>query len=1197
MIQKIIDVGFRNPQPEALVRKSASIAVKLNGSSMTSQREVFRSPGFALVITLSLMILLTVLAVSLLSISGIVLRSADRGESMAIARANARLAMMLALGELQKSAGPDQRVTAPANLVDPTASPGITGVWESWKPSPGGGDDYSTRKSTVQKPDGVADGEFVTWLASRDPASPADPMIPPGATASSPTNITLVSERKSGSENLRGTYLAPTRVGQGEMAWSVLDEGSKARIDLPADPKPVNPSLQQSRLRAPRRPQVEAISDTTAALGVDATTAPKLVSLKQAELVVGRDLLRPYLHDLTSHSMTLPINVADSGLKVDLTRAFEDASLPADLKSRYVYSNSETRLSLSDPMFSTLAAYYQIYKKPLNPLQLGVPLNYSPTLMGAPSLAPLDGTLVAPVVTRVSLVFSLVSRVGHSHWSSTVANATGDPQRRNMVYLIYTPVVTVYNPYSVPIQFRNLKVTFRNLPVAFKFFRNGQAQSINPALLSSFHVSSQNRDNWDDPFSCTLSNNAGASSGSLITLYPGEARVFGTSHSSSAKWGSMINYLWQNNLDSSKTKNVFSGAGWDYRSGYIVDWLVPNISNPTPDGRRLNNSILGVFGVRPTDRVNVEVSPVMPGSGGGKFTVDFQAEVGSQNTPLGIYEYNYGSQARLTEILQNGNHTTIGKVTYPFRRERDFTVEELTLRNPDSTPIRQWGSVPKQFAIFTLGARTANDSLYPGKPGRTSSFVHHVLQMDASKKADGTQTHPALMPMEISLLPITGTGANTVGSIDADEINRAFYFSGTTRGNGAIHYVSHNLPTTPLLNLADLRHANLASSGHLPLVQHTVGESLASAVVPGDKARATSVFGYEVLDHAWFANQTLWDGYFFSGIRDQNDAGSLFDGNQLPLNPRQTAMPVPGMDAKAAALNAVSANAWSDIAATLAIKGGFNVNSTSKSAWKATLSSLRGVELPVLGPMEVKDPTVFPATYNEVIRTSEHAAFPRISRPIGDRVTAANSMDNQKRWSGFRELEPQEIDKLVDAIITEVRKRGPFLSMAEFVNRRLASPSDEMSARGALEEAIRKSGINQIPMGAVKREIDEAEAAALGYANPKAAAGNTEEGASAILSQGDLLSAIGASLTVRSDTFVIRSYGAARSGDRITARAWCETVIQRVPSFVDPIDPPEKVQSAITGKGRSLNDLSAVNRRFGRRFEIVSFRWLNENEL
>jgi hypothetical protein len=133
---------------------------------MKTHVEISRSHGFALVVTLSLMILLTVIAVGLLTLSGISLRSASQGEAMATARSNARLSMMLALGELQKSAGPDQRVTAAANLVNSVASPGITGVWESWKPSPDGSNDYESRKSTVRKPDEVADGEFVTWLAS-----------------------------------------------------------------------------------------------------------------------------------------------------------------------------------------------------------------------------------------------------------------------------------------------------------------------------------------------------------------------------------------------------------------------------------------------------------------------------------------------------------------------------------------------------------------------------------------------------------------------------------------------------------------------------------------------------------------------------------------------------------------------------------------------------------------------------------------------------------------------------------------------------------------------------------------------------------------------------------------------------------------------------------------------------------------------
>lgn len=73
--------------------------------------------GFALIVTLSLMILLTVIAVGLLSLSVISLRSSSRGAAQAEARANARLALLLAIGELQKYTGQDQRVTANADIA------------------------------------------------------------------------------------------------------------------------------------------------------------------------------------------------------------------------------------------------------------------------------------------------------------------------------------------------------------------------------------------------------------------------------------------------------------------------------------------------------------------------------------------------------------------------------------------------------------------------------------------------------------------------------------------------------------------------------------------------------------------------------------------------------------------------------------------------------------------------------------------------------------------------------------------------------------------------------------------------------------------------------------------------------------------------------------------------------------------------
>ncbi|RYD27703.1 MAG: hypothetical protein EOP87_20750, partial [Verrucomicrobiaceae bacterium] len=111
--------------------------------------------------TLSLMILLVVVAVGLLTLSTVTLRSAGQGKSMAVARSNARLALMLAIGDLQKTAGPDQRVTARADVVaGSNANPRLTGVWKSRKidgkalPVP---QDY--QKS-------ARDGAFLGWLAS-----------------------------------------------------------------------------------------------------------------------------------------------------------------------------------------------------------------------------------------------------------------------------------------------------------------------------------------------------------------------------------------------------------------------------------------------------------------------------------------------------------------------------------------------------------------------------------------------------------------------------------------------------------------------------------------------------------------------------------------------------------------------------------------------------------------------------------------------------------------------------------------------------------------------------------------------------------------------------------------------------------------------------------------------------------------------
>jgi hypothetical protein len=51
------------------------------------------------------------------------------------------------------------------------------------------------------------------------------------------------------------------------------------------------------------------------------------------------------------------------------------------------------------------------------------------------------------------------------------------------------------------------------------------------------------------------------------------------------------------------------------------------------------------------------------------------------------------------------------------------------------------------------------------------------------------------------------------------------------------------------------------------------------------------------------------------------------------------------------------------------------------------------------------------------------------------------------------------------------------------------------------------------------------------------------------------------------------------------ARAWCEATVQRFPEYLDPADAPEAIAT------------SEANIRFGRRFEIIAFRWLSPGEI
>jgi hypothetical protein len=209
-------------------------------------------------------------------------------------------------------------------------------------------------------------------------------------------------------------------------------------------------------------------------------------------------------------------------------------------------------------------------------------------------------------------------------------------------------------------------------------------------------------------------------------------------------------------------------------------------------------------------------------------------------------------------------------------------------------------------------------------------------------------------------------------------------------------------------------------------------------------------------------------------------------------------------------------------------------------------------------------------------------------------------------------LSDAQINLLAKNIRTEVKTRGPFLSLADFVNRRLAT--DATGLKGALQAAIDATdsdanGINRI--GPFTTSTNRSTIGSM-YPNGGATlaqqrlfladydADLTKPSSSraafspGFLTQADLLNSLGPVLTARSDTFRVRTYGdTVNPATGITeSKAWCEAIVQRLPDYVDASLPAETDLNVTPASSAKTTNLT-----FGRRFKIVSFRWLSANDI
>ena len=256
------------------------------------------------------------------------------------------------------------------------------------------------------------------------------------------------------------------------------------------------------------------------------------------------------------------------------------------------------------------------------------------------------------------------------------------------------------------------------------------------------------------------------------------------------------------------------------------------------------------------------------------------------------------------------------------------------------------------------------------------------------------------------------------------------------------------------------------------------------------------------------------------------------------------------------------------------LEGAFNIHSTSVKAWKAFLMSAYESSVPTRDEQ-----------FNEVEDATPYARIlPSYSEALNDLVLSAGSGDigndgfrRARRWLGHHELADEQCELLAEQIVAQIRLRcsedqGPFLSFGEFVNRRVGTASESFSNRGVLQTAIDLANDPNLtsaqPGVGVQGELfthedgEEIQDIDDRVLNPTALLANTADGSPATLLQGDLL-------------------------QQIEAEAWCEAIVQRAPDFVD-------IQQSA---GTELAELNEVNAKFGRRFEMVSFRWLSAQEI
>lgn len=595
-----------------------------------------------------------------------------------------------------------------------------------------------------------------------------------------------------------------------------------------------------------------------------------------------------------------------------------------------------------------------------------------------------------------------------------------------------------------------------------------------------------------------------------------------------------------------------------------------------------------------------------------KADVIFDTEDSFGGTPaVGIYFDMYRRKGKDDKphlaYRLNFTRATASAVYPPIPDVKDPPLNEVSLSQCANVEPGDKNQIPFLSTIF--GARTASNTHLAAKGFVQSSLLVNYTVLENASSVLGV-SHPVNSPFDYSFVKHVGGGGDMLPNVE-ETTNRGYIVTGLTKANGLSRCVIAELPLQALVSLGELTHWDARFDNPAPPFSlNIVGNSDASPLIPAN-AVYNSIDANDTknrqYDASYCSNHLLFDDWFFSSIapdsklpgtagRDKKNVYLDFVSGKTPLV-NQAYRSIAGdivatpSDGDALHTQHVSpTDAWQTIASRLEVEGMFNVNSTSVTAWRALLGHARNHRVPY-------------GTEAAGIALSEKSdhVLNRFS-VAGDTKAGTAGISGKfefaTEFSGYRTVDDSFLDALALEVVKQIRSCGPFLSLSEFVNRQLNGSNTNLALAGtiqaALNELSKTSGTDLFknlkalstassadPLSAVGRDEE--------YQFREAAVGHSSYGLPGWTRQVDVLRPLAPILSARDDTFTIRTYGDARSpdGKTILAKAWCEATVRRTRDFVDPADAADIATSPS----------SPSNQSFGRRYELVSFRWLAANEI